>query len=190
MENISKVIIAVKSIFKECFLNDPDYAVKYYRKKGVKIGDNVRLYNVKIDSRRPFLVSIGNNVTLTNCRLLTHDASMFQMLEYTKIGRIDIGDNVFIGAGAIVLPGVKIGDNVIIGAGTVVSKNIDNNCVVVGNPQKIVGTFERFLEKHREQIKISPLFVNEKVISTEKQQEMNELLKETTGYSCIKNKRL
>ncbi|MGB3534055.1 MAG: sugar O-acetyltransferase [Microcoleaceae cyanobacterium] len=53
---------------------------------------------------------------------------------------IKIGDNVWIGGGAIVCPGVTIGDNVTIGAGSVVTKDIPNNVVAVGNPCRVIKT--------------------------------------------------
>ncbi len=49
-----------------------------------------------------------------------------------------IGDNVWIGGGAIILPGVTIGDNVVIGAGSIVTKSIPNNSVALGNPCRVV----------------------------------------------------
>ncbi len=52
--------------------------------------------------------------------------------------KIIIKNNVQIGTGAIVLSGVTIGNNVIVGAGTVVTKNIEDNCIVVGNPARIL----------------------------------------------------
>ncbi len=55
-----------------------------------------------------------------------------------SVGSIKIGENVWIGAGVTVLPGVTIGDNTVIGAGAVVSRNIPNNCVAVGIPAKII----------------------------------------------------
>ncbi len=51
---------------------------------------------------------------------------------------VHIGNNVWIGAGAIVLPGVKIGDNSVIGAGSVVTKDIPSNVVAVGNPCRVL----------------------------------------------------
>ncbi|MFE7215803.1 sugar O-acetyltransferase [Streptomyces sp. NPDC001698] len=51
---------------------------------------------------------------------------------------ITIGDNVWIGGGAIVLPGVTIGDNSVIGAGAVVTKDVPANVVAVGNPARVV----------------------------------------------------
>lgn len=55
---------------------------------------------------------------------------------------ITIGDNVWIGGGALINPGVKIGNNVVIGSGSVVTKDIPNNVVVGGNPAKIIKHIE------------------------------------------------
>jgi maltose O-acetyltransferase len=51
---------------------------------------------------------------------------------------IKIGDDVWIGGGAIICPGVTIGDNTTIGAGSVVTKDIPANVVAVGNPCRVV----------------------------------------------------
>ena len=57
-------------------------------------------------------------------------------LQYNK--DVHIGNNVWIGAGAIILPGITIGDNSIVGAGAVVTKDVPSTVVVVGNPAKII----------------------------------------------------
>lgn len=61
-----------------------------------------------------------------------------------KHGRNDliptIGNNVSIGANANIIGDIAIGDNVIIGAGSVVVKDVPDNCVVVGNPAKVIKT--------------------------------------------------
>ncbi|MEE0762693.1 MAG: sugar O-acetyltransferase [Acutalibacteraceae bacterium] len=56
----------------------------------------------------------------------------------TQTAPIVIGNNVWIGGGAIVLPGVTIGDNVVIGAGSVVTKDIPDNVIAYGNPCRVV----------------------------------------------------
>ncbi|MGL5755449.1 MAG: sugar O-acetyltransferase [Paraclostridium sp.] len=56
----------------------------------------------------------------------------------TKTAPVHIGDNVWIGGGAIIMPGVNIGDNVVIGAGSVVIKDIPSNKIAYGNPCKII----------------------------------------------------
>ena len=56
----------------------------------------------------------------------------------TQTAPVTIGDNVWIGGGAILLPGVTIGDNVVIGAGSVVTKDIPSNTIAYGNPCRVV----------------------------------------------------
>ena len=121
------------------------------------IGENTDIFTSLIDYEHGYLISIGNNVTLaSDVRLLTHDASTKKLLGYSKVGRINIGNNVFIGAQTIVLPNVKIGNNVVIGAGSVVSRDIPDNSVAVGNPCCIIGTYENFKKKNLELFNNSP----------------------------------
>lgn len=148
--NYFKAFIRIlKRLIHEEIYSDPYLAVKQYRKKGVIIGENTELYNTSIDAIRPFLVTIGDNVLITGSRILTHDASTKKFIEHTKVGTVDIGNNVFIGYGCIILPGVNIGNNVIVGAGTVVAKNIPDNVVVAGNPMRIVGSIEENVNKNK-----------------------------------------
>lgn len=82
-------------------------------------------------------------------KILTYDASTNKGRFATKIGQVKIGNNVFIGAGAIILCGVSIGDNVIVGAGTVVTHNIPSNLVVGGNPARVISTFDEWKRKNK-----------------------------------------
>lgn len=61
---------------------------------------------------------------------------------------VHIGNNVWIGAGAIILPGVTIGDNTVIGAGSVVTKDIPANVVAVGNPCKVLREINKHDKKY------------------------------------------
>lgn len=89
-------------------------------------------------------VEIGDNVFIApNCCITTagHPINIDERnrgLEYAY--HIKIGNNVWIGAGANILPGVTIGDNVTIGAGSVVNKSIPANSIAVGNPCKVIKT--------------------------------------------------
>lgn len=56
----------------------------------------------------------------------------------TQTAPVVIGNSVWIGGGAIILPGVTIGDNVVIGAGSVVTRDIPSNCVAYGNPCRVM----------------------------------------------------
>lgn len=161
-----------------------DYSsIEYLRSRGVQIGENVHLFNTNIDFCHGFLVSIGDNVTLTGVTVLAHDASTQIPLGVSKVGRVKIGNNVFVGRGSIILPGVSIGDNCVIGAGSVVSNSIPSNSVAVGNPARVVSSYEEFVEKHRRQMGHCPVFPtlwSEK--SEEEKAEMKEKLEKSIGY--------
>ena len=79
---------------------------------------------------------------------------------YSKVAPVKIGDNVFIGYGSIVLPGITIGSKVIVGAGTVVSKDIPDNVVVVrGNESvyRILCTYDEYVEKQKKRMEELPV---------------------------------
>lgn len=118
------------------------------RARGLKVGENFSNYG-RIDRGHGFLVTIGDDVTLSKARILTHDASTKKWLGYSKVGHVTIGSRVFIGTGAIILPNVTIGDDVIIGAGAIVTKDIPSNSVVAGNPARVIGTVDAYIEKNR-----------------------------------------
>lgn len=64
-------------------------------------------------------------------------------------GGICIGNNVFIGMKTTILKGVHIGDNVIIGANSLVNKDVPNNCVVAGNPARVIMSLDKYHEKRK-----------------------------------------
>lgn len=182
MKYITSFLRIIKRLLHEEMYSDPKRAVELYRKKGVEIGQNTEIYNTSIDSLRPFLVTIGDNVLITGSRILTHDASTKKFLGYTKLGSVTIGNNVFIGFGCIILPGVTIGNNVIVGAGTVVSKDIPDNSVVVGNPMRVVGTLDANLAKNRALLDGAPVFSQNYHMTETEKLEMKELFENRIGY--------
>ena len=74
-----------------------------YKRMGLRLGDNCKIENeVMIDYSHFWLISIGNNVTIApRVHILAHDASTKKELNYTKLGLVEIQDDVFIGAGTI-----------------------------------------------------------------------------------------
>ena len=137
--------------------NKSEILIEYIRSCGGKVGEDVVLWDCVIDSVSPYMIEIGDHVTLTGARILTHDASAYRHLGYTKIGKVEIGSNVFVGKQAIIMPNTVIGDNVIIGAGAVIAKNIPSNSVVVGNPCKIICTYDEYMEKIKKQMEQYPV---------------------------------
>lgn len=151
----------VKSIIRKLVYRekaDSNSYIKYLRKIGMKIGEETVIYEptkTLIDTTRPWLISIGNNVKITeDVTILTHgfDWSVLKGV-YGDIlgssGSVTIGDNVFIGMKSTILKGVHIGNNVIIGANSLVNKNIPDNCVAAGNPCKVIMGLEEYHEKRK-----------------------------------------
>lgn len=124
-----------------------------YRKYlNVSIGNNARFTGKINFGSEPFLISIGDHVTLAhNVTFHTHDGGVWVFREkYPNInvyGKITIGNNVFIGSNVIILPNVNIGNNVVIGAGSIVTKSVESNSVVAGNPAKIIKRVNEYEEK-------------------------------------------
>lgn len=132
-------------------------------KNGMKVGKNFhRMHSVILDPGHCWHISIGDNVTLApRVFILCHDASLQAFMHCTKIGNVNIGNNVFIGANTTVLPGVNIGDNVIIGAGSVVAKDIPSNSLACGNPCKVISTLDNYINRITEIRKTAPIYGKE-----------------------------
>jgi acetyltransferase-like isoleucine patch superfamily enzyme len=135
-----------------------DAYIKHLRSLGMVIGDDTVIYSPThcvIDATRPWMIEIGHNVQITEgVTILTHgyDWSVFKGRDgwvLGSAGRVCIGDNVFIGMGAIILKGVTIGDNVIIGAGSVVTHDIPGGSIAAGNPARVLSDIDSYLEKRR-----------------------------------------
>lgn len=155
---------------------------------GMKVGKNFgRLHGVILDPSHCWLIEIGDNVTMApRVHVLAHDASTKQFLGYTKLGRVTIGDNVFIGAESVILPGVTIGNNVIVGANSTVTKDIPDNVVVAGTPAKIICTLDEYLTKEKKNMKVSPIYGEEYTlrqnVSMELRMKQKEELLNKKGY--------
>lgn len=156
---------------------------------GLKLGKECHIMGeCIIDPGHCWLIEIGNRVTLApRVHILAHDASTKRMLGYTLIGKVIIGDDVFIGAGSIVLPNVTIGNKVIVGAGSVVKHSIPDNSVAVGNPAKVICTYEEYKTKREQQLANTAVFDESFTIhqiSEDKKQLMKEKLSKKEGFIC------
>lgn len=160
-----------------------NYTTEDLQKKGLKIGSNFkRMRDCSLDPSHCWLIEIGNDVTLApEVTILCHDTSTKNLLGYTKIGRVTIGNRVFIGTGTIILPNVKIGDDVIIGAGSVVTKNIPNGVVYAGNPARLIMSLDQYINKERERMNTRPVYSSEYTLRNDISEELkvkqkNELM--------------
>jgi maltose O-acetyltransferase len=112
--------------------------------ENIYLGDNVYM-NANCFILDCAKITVGNNVMFApNVQIYaaTHPLGGNERIVNGKIidlsKPVTIGNDVWIGGGAIILPGVTVGDNVVIGAGSVVTKDVPSNCVAAGNPAKII----------------------------------------------------
>ena len=165
-----------------------EYTTEKLIKMGLKVGSNFkRLNGVILDPSHCWLINIGDNVTMApRVHILAHDASTKTFLDYTKIGCVNIGDNVFIGAESVILPGVTIGDNVIIGANSTVTHDIPENSVAVGSPARVICSLDEYISKEKTRMSSSCVYNEDFTlgsnITDEKKNQQKEELKERIGY--------
>lgn len=121
------------------------------------IASNVQFDSVAYANR----ITVGEQTTIsTGVYILVHDYSIgtaIRSIRSTTPGdmprflrEVKIGNNCFIGARSIILPGTTIGDNTIIGAGSVVKGNIPSGVIVAGNPARVIKTTEEYARLHLE----------------------------------------
>ena len=133
---------AIKGILgkvgENCVVEQPLFCTYGYN---TTVGDNFFL-NVNGKLMDSGKITIGNNVFIApNVCIITEEHAMdveqrIAGLEYTH--PVTIGDNVWICAGALILPGVTIGEGSVIGAGSVVTKDIPPRSLAVGNPCRVI----------------------------------------------------
>lgn len=111
----------------------------------IEIGDGFGISGTTIYSTAS--ITIGKNATIgANCKIIDNDFHPLDAEqrrlnlneEHTARAPIEIGDNCFIGMNSIILKGTRIGNNVVVGAGSVVHGTFPDNCIIAGNPAKII----------------------------------------------------
>lgn len=156
-------------------------------RKGLRLGRNVYIPDTFFfDPSHCFLISIGDNCTICpNVRLIAHDASTKKILGCTKIGKIDIKENTFIGDSTIILPGVTVGPNSIVGAGAVVSKDVPPNMIAVGNPAKVISTVQEYIQKIKSISKDKKIFGKDcyiEKLDDDKRREIIQSIGDSIGF--------
>ena len=144
---------------------------EYIRKQGIfyHMGEGCYYHPRKLPSE-PMLVSVGDNVWIaSNVRFVTHDMSGDMLKNHPNykaafseiyspyyMGKIEVGNNVMIGADVSIMYGVKIGNDCIIAAGSIVTKDIPSGSVVAGVPARVIGTLEAFAVKRLKELESMP----------------------------------
>ncbi|MGO1097484.1 acyltransferase [Priestia megaterium] len=110
----------------------------------IHIGNNVGISGATIYARKS--ITIGDNTLIGgNAKILDNDFHPIEVEARNadikeKIGAkpIIIGENCFIGCNSIILKGTVLGDGCVVGAGAVVSGVFENNCIIIGNPARVI----------------------------------------------------
>lgn len=108
---------------------------KFY---GMNIGEGVKIsLKANLDKTNPKGVNIGDGTYVAfDAVILTHDMSRHLHAS------VHIGKQCFVGARSMIMPGVKVGNNCVIAAGSIVTKNVEDNSLVAGNPAKKIRDVE------------------------------------------------
>jgi len=126
----------------------------FARSLGVRLHGRVTFYGIDrgMFGSEPWLISFGDNVYVTaGVQFITHDGGTLILrkeipdLEWTA--PITVGNDVYLGVRALILPGVTIGNRCIIAAGSVVTRDVPQNSVVGGVPARRISSVDEYMEK-------------------------------------------
>lgn len=175
MRILNKIALKISSVLVKGpiskiinFISAPSYMkqnIKYLKRCGIKINGNPNYISpdVYFDGHDYSKITLmGGCVISREVLLLTHDYSIARGVETIQgkdwgkngtphfLKEIFVGENSFIGARSVLLPGTHIGKNCIVGAGSVVKGTIPDNSIVVGNPAKVIAKTDEWTRTHIE----------------------------------------
>ena len=128
--------------------------IRYARRLGVTLGEGCRILEnpARVFGSEPYLITVGNHVSIAiGVRFITHDGGVWifraEHPELEVFNRIVVGNNVFIGINALILPQVTIGDDSVIGAGSVVTRSVPARTLAAGCPARPISKVEDYWAK-------------------------------------------
>lgn len=144
MNKVLKIYIAfLRLLANHCIL--PPIRHFLFKLSGLKFGKKTYInMGLNIIDDYENLIEIGSNVALSpNVTFVASSnpnfSSLSQNKKYIKKSKIIVGDNSWIGTGAVIMPGIIIGKECIVGSNAVVTKNVNDNEIVAGIPAKVIG---------------------------------------------------
>jgi acetyltransferase-like isoleucine patch superfamily enzyme len=141
-----------------------------------------------LDAGHPWLIEIGDETLVGPWVIvLAHDTSTRLLTGHTLVGRVRIRRRVYLGHGAIIMPGSTIGDEAVIGPGSVVHGDIPARAVAIGNPARVVSDVVAEAERHRRAIADGPVWPNAgwtaaRGIDAARKAQQREALSDRCGY--------
>ncbi len=142
---------------RRLWVGDPAIPANITIGRDVYIGPGVLL-----DWNFGHLITIGDETTVVSgTRILCHDASSNRRLGVTWCAPVVIGARVYVGADALILPGVRIGDDAVVAAGAVVTRDVEPGTVVAGIPAKQITTTAALDGRRRELMQLRPIYGQE-----------------------------
>jgi maltose O-acetyltransferase len=156
-EKIRKTVLRVLNLRQK--LNG-EVDMNFLIERGLTVGKNVYIAPWSIiDPGCAFMITIGDGVVFgPRVHVLAHDASMRKHIGMTRFAPVTIESNVFIGADTLVLPGTTIGERSIVGAASVVSRDIPPGVLAYGNPARVAGPVDDYLQRLRKRMDEMPHF--------------------------------
>lgn len=128
---------AMKGVLRWLRLH-PESNDKLY--EGLNVGPNTYFIRQNLDGMAPLLITIGRDCVLApTAIILTHDASTFVHTGKYRFAPVKIGNRCFLGYNSVIMPGITLGDDVIVGAGAVVTGNVPSGVTVGGVPARVIG---------------------------------------------------
>lgn len=122
--------------------------------KGVWIGDAGRF-----DWSHGRHITIRDGATIApGVRILCHDASCVRRIGGTWVAPVTVGAGAFVGAEAVLMPGVTVGDGAVVAAGAVVTRDVTPGTIVAGVPAKLIGSVAELDARRREQMTRVPQY--------------------------------
>jgi maltose O-acetyltransferase len=158
---------------------------------GIRVGANVHIGDaLRFDWTHGRHITIEDGATIApGVRILCHDASSVRRTGGTWVAPVTIGAGAFVGAEAVLLPGVSIGAGAVVAAGAVVTKDVPSGTVVAGVPATVIATVADLDARRQDQMKCAPSFPSAVYgafnLSDAQDEELRKAISQFGGYYLV-----